>query len=162
MVCKVCVSMGGERSRHWAIKYRFKLIIWNIYYLQFYISRYLDIEHGTRRCTVTALHRVDKQCWTVLRTESKSIEYNTCRICLRSFKPPFVKIVEKYPNFRWYPIYKSVLIASWTWSMVSQVHDIYQTNPADLKRICLGILCFNTVNQWEIITQSSCREEMEK
>ena len=46
--------------------------------------------------------------------------------------------------------------------MLSQVHDIYQTNPADLKRICLGILCFNTVNQWEIITQSSCREEMEQ
>ena len=47
-------------------------------------------------------------------------------------------------------------------TMVSQVHDIYQTNPAFKKRICLGILCFNTVNQWEIITQSSCREEMEK
>ena len=48
------------------------------------------------------------------------------------------------------------------WTMLSQVHDIYQTNPADFKRICLSILCFNTVNQWEIITQSSCREEMEK
>ena len=38
------------------------------------------------------------------------------------------------------------------------------TKPIQLlkKRICLGILCFNTVNQWEIITQSSCREEMEK
>ena len=46
--------------------------------------------------------------------------------------------------------------------MLSQVHNIYQTNPADLKRICLSILCFNTVNQWEIITQSSCREEIEK
>ena len=46
--------------------------------------------------------------------------------------------------------------------MLSQVHYIYQTNPTDLKRICLGILCFNTVNQWEIITQSSWREEMEK
>ena len=44
--------------------------------------------------------------------------------------------------------------------MLSQEHDIYQTNPAFKKRICLGILCFNTVNQWEIITQSSCREEI--
>ena len=31
-------------------------------------------------------------------------------------------------------------------SMRAQVHDIYQTNPADLIRIYLGILCFNTVN----------------
>ena len=43
--------------------------------------------------------------------------------------------------------------------MLSQLHDIYQTNPAFKKRICLGILCFNTVNQWEIITQSSCRRK---
>ena len=47
-------------------------------------------------------------------------------------------------------------------SMLSQLHDVYQTNPAFIKRICLGILCFNTVNQLQIITQSSCREEMEK
>ena len=47
-------------------------------------------------------------------------------------------------------------------SMLSQLHDIYhQTNPAFKKRICLSILCFNTVNQWEIMTQSSCKEEME-
>ena len=32
-------------------------------------------------------------------------------------------------------------------SMRAKVHDINQTNPADLIRICLGILCFNTVNQ---------------
>ena len=31
--------------------------------------------------------------------------------------------------------------------MLSQVHDIYQTNPAFKKRICLGIICSNTVNQ---------------
>ena len=31
--------------------------------------------------------------------------------------------------------------------MLSQLHDIYQTNPALKKRICLSILCFNTVNQ---------------
>ena len=31
--------------------------------------------------------------------------------------------------------------------MLSQLHDIYQTNPADLKRICLVISGFNTVNQ---------------
>ena len=42
--------------------------------------------------------------------------------------------------------------------MWSQLHDIYQTNPAFLMRIWLGILCFNTVNQWEIMTQSSCRK----
>ena len=33
------------------------------------------------------------------------------------------------------------------WFMLSQVHDIYQTNPAFKRRICLGILCFNSVNQ---------------
>ena len=31
--------------------------------------------------------------------------------------------------------------------MLSQVHNIYQTNPAVLIRIRLDILCFNTVNQ---------------
>ena len=46
--------------------------------------------------------------------------------------------------------------------MCSQVHDIYQTNPVFLIRIWLGILCFNTVNQWEIMTQSSCRKDMKK
>ena len=31
--------------------------------------------------------------------------------------------------------------------MLSQLYDIYQTNPAFLMRIRLGILCFNTVNE---------------
>ena len=43
------------------------------------------------------------------------------------------------------------------WTRWSQLHNIYQTNPAFLMRIWLGILCFNTVNQWEIMTQSSCK-----
>ena len=45
------------------------------------------------------------------------------------------------------------------YTMLPQVHNIYQTNPAFKKRICLCILWFNTVNQWEIITQSSCRRK---
>ena len=42
------------------------------------------------------------------------------------------------------------------------LHLPNRTNQDDLKRIYLSILYFNTVNQREIITQSSCREEMEK
>ena len=67
--------------------------------------------------------------------------------------PVLTEIILKFSNFD---------ITKLVTSMLSQVHDIYQTNPAFKKKNCLGILCFNTVNQWKIITQSSCREEMEK
>ena len=46
--------------------------------------------------------------------------------------------------------------------MCALVHNIYQTNPAFLIRIWLSILCFNTVIQWEVMTQSCCRKEIEK